>query len=833
MLHPRIFLLLSVAWVTVLLGHTVSLEARGLQDSGAVNPGPPVQSPPNAVPRPTSVQRSAAPVSPQREAITRYCVACHSDRLNTAGLALNIIDVDNVGGNVAAWEKVVRKLRARAMPPAVPGRLRPDDSTYEFLIAYLEMALDRSAAEEPNPGRTETFQRLNRTEYQNTIRDLLALEIDATSLLPTDDASHGFDNVNVGELSPTLLDRYLSAAQKVSRLAVGGAAGAPGARMVTLAANFTQRDQVFSYQLDRPLPLGTRGGTSFSHTFSHDAEYDFQIRLTRDRNERIEGLHESVQIELSLDDARLQLFAPSGEQGYAMGRLELDAELKGRFPVRAGPHVVSVAFLKKTSALSEDVRQSFVNDGADTGSRSAASIFSVSIAGPFDPADPGDTPSRRRIFTCRPAAPRDEVGCATRILEGLARRAYRGPVASADLQRLLAFYEEGRAGGAGFESGIEMALRALLVSPKFLFRIERDPDNVEPGTAYRLSDVELASRLSFFLWSSIPDDELLDLATRRTLSQPVVLEGQVRRMLADPRSDALVTNFVGQWLHSRNVLAATPNQRMFLDFDDNLRQASGRETELFFESILREDRSVLDLLQANYTFVNERLAKHYGIPNVYGSHFRRVTLKDGSERGGLLGQASILTVTSYADRTSPVRRGKWVLENILGMPPPPPPPDVPPLTERKQGGKVLSMRERMVRHRASPVCARCHQLMDPVGLSLEHFDAVGRWRAHDTVTRPASDRENGASIDASGMLPDGSTFEGVHGLRRALLQRPELFVTTVIEKLLTYALGRGLEPYDAAAVRQIRRDASNKEYRVSSIIQGIVKSVPFGMRRSQ
>jgi hypothetical protein len=450
-------------------------------------------------------------------------------------------------------------------------------------------------------------------------------------------------------------------------------------------------------------------------------------------------------------------------------------------------------------------------------------VFSVSVAGPFDPRGPGDTPSRRRIFTCRPTKPSEEPGCARTIVSTIARRAYRRPVTDAELRDLLAFYDQGRADEGGFEDGIEMALRALLVSPEFLFRIERDPANLPPNTAYHLTDLEVASRLSFFLWSSIPDDELLDTAIRGRLKQPAVFERQVRRMLADPRANALVTNFAGQWLHLRNLAAATPDLRLFPNFDDNLRQAFRRETELFFESIVQEDRSILDLLRADYTFVNERLARHYGIPNVYGSHFRRVTLPPDSPRGGLLGHASILTVTSYANRTSPVQRGKWVLENVLGMPPPPPLPNVPPLKDTGKGGKIMSMRERMVEHRANPACAGCHALMDPIGLATENFDAVGEWRTH----------EGGIPIDASGGLPDGSTFQGMEGLRKTLLNRPEIFVSTATEKLLTYALGRGLEPTDAAAVRTITRNAGRNDYRFSSIVLGVVNSVPFRMRRTQ
>nr|MDQ3350112.1 DUF1592 domain-containing protein [Acidobacteriota bacterium] len=560
-----------------------------------------------------------------RATLDRYCVTCHNEKDQTADLALDTMNVDRVGDDVGTWEKAVRKLRVRAMPPPTAGEPRPDEAGYDALVSHLEAALDRAAARNPNPGRPRTFHRLNRNEYQNAIRDLLAVDVDAASLLPTDDASHGFDNVNVGELSPTLLDRYISTARKVSRLAVGSSARSPGEHTVVLPLDLTQNDH-----LEEGLPLGTRGGTVFPHTFPQDGEYRFQIRLTRDRDDRIEGITEPVHVELALDGERLQLFTltpPAKGEGkpgaYATTDADIDAALKGRFPVKAGPHMVAVAFLRKPSVISEVARQPFL---ADYNGRNMAAVFSVSVAGPFDAAGAGDTPSRRRIFACRPGAPADEAACARTILSALARRAYRRPPSRIESQDLVGFYRQARAEGSDFEGGIEMALRALLVSPNFLFRIERDPPGIPPKTPYRLGGFEIASRLSFFLWSSIPDDRLLDLAGRGVLTQPAVLRREVRRMLADPRSNALVTNFAGQWLHLRNLTAAAPDPRLFPDFDDNLRRAFRRETELFFDSVKNEDRSVLDLLRANYTFLNERLAKHYGIPHVYGSHFRRVTL---------------------------------------------------------------------------------------------------------------------------------------------------------------------------------------------------------------
>ena len=775
--------------------------------------------------RPTTETRAGRPkataVSSPRAIVDRYCLNCHNEVDFAGELAFDTLDVEHVGRDANLWEKAVRKLRVRAMPPHGDDIIRPDDREYTALLTYLETSLDAYAAKHPDPGRPETFHRLNRTEYQNVVRDLLALEVDAAAMLPGDDASHGFDNVNVGELSPTLLDQYISTARKVSRLAVGTPIRTPAATSVVLPLDLTQNDQV-----DEELPIGTRGGASFRHVFSQDGDYQFQIRLTRDRDDRLEGLAEPHQIELMLDSARLRLFelpalttAQTQSAAYADKDGDADARLSGRFPVTAGPHTIAVAFLKKPSVLSEAARQPFY---ADYNGRNQAAVFSIAVAGPYDPRGAGDTPSRRRIFTCSPAAPAEEAACARTIVSSLARRAYRRPVTAQEVDELLTFYKEGRA-DASFDNGIELALRALLVSPQFLFRIERDPAGIPAHTPYRLSDLELASRLSFFLWSSIPDDPLLDAAIRGTLKQPRVLERHVRRMLADPRSEALVTSFAAQWLHLRNLTASKPDPRLFPDFDDNLRRAFRRETELFFDSVKREDRNVLDLLRADYTFVNERLAKHYGIPNVYGGHFRRVTLPTNSPRRGLLGHASILTVTSYGDRTSPVQRGKWILENLLGLTPPAPPPNVPALKERVAGGKVLTMRQRIAQHRENPACSGCHNLMDPIGLATENFDAVGRFRT----------LEDGVPVDASGGLPDGATFDGIEGLRAGLLRRPELFVGTMTEKLLTYAVGRGLEPADAPAVRAITRASRTGDYRFSSLILGVVNSAPFQMRRSQ
>ncbi len=770
------------------------------------------QQPPSGSPQTTAVHRAL---------IDEFCVSCHDEDEKKAGLALDTLAAQDVLQHPEVWEKVIRKLRARQMPPV--GKSRPDDTTYDAVISSLETRLDRAARAHPNPGRTATIRRLTRTEYQNAIRDLLALEIDGASLLPADDSSYGFDNVTVGDLSPTLLDRYISAAEKISRVAVGRPSRSPGGDTIRTQADLTQEEHLDG------LPVGTRGGAVVRYTFPQDGEYEIQIRLTRNRDELVEGLSEAHDLELLLDRERVQLFtvkppqrAAGVSEGEQPSHATVDRHLKIRVPVSAGPHVLGVAFPKKPSVLLETSRQPYqVHFNADRHPRIQPAIYSISIVGPYTATGPGDTPSRRRIFGSRLAGPDQDDHSAKQILAALMRRAYRRPVTDGDLQGPLALYRKARA-DADFDAGIEMALSAVLVSPEFLFRIEHDPAGIPPNTVYRISDLDLASRLSFFLWSSIPDDELLGVAIAGKLHEPDVLERQVRRMLADSRSQALVSNFASQWLHLRNLDSISPDMRLFPDFDDNLRQAFRQETELFFESILREDRSVLDLLSAKYTFVNERLAKHYGIPRVYGTRFRRIALDDDSWRGGLLRQGSILTVTSYATRTSPVLRGKFILDNLLGVPPPPPLPDVPALKDNTVDGR-LSVRERLAEHRSNTTCAACHNLMDPLGLSLEKFDAVGRRR---TV-------EAEVPIDASGGLPDGSKFADVRGLEAALLRRPELFVGTFAEKLQTYALGRGVEYYDAPATRAIVRESRSQNFRISSIILGVVNSQPFQMRTSR
>lgn len=754
---------------------------------------------------------AAVPVS-VREVAEQYCVGCHDADANRGALRLDGILADPIERHPQVWEKVIRRLRGRQMPPA--GESRPDDATYDAVVTQLETALDRAAAQRPQPGRTETLRRMNRTEYQNAIRDLLALDIQAATWLPADEASRGFDNVTVGELSPTLLDRYITAAQHISRLAVGGARRKPGGDTIRVPADITQEERI------EGLPIGTRGGTLIRYTFPQSGEYDVQIRLARDRNEHVEGLNGPHELHVLLDRELMRAFSvkpPPGRQDWS----HVDDHLQLRVAVSAGPHDLGVTFVKNPSSLIETLRQPYHSHfNTHRHPRQSPAIYQVSITGPYNAQPGGDTPSRRRIFVTRPTNDADEEPAARQILSTLMRRAYRRPVTDADLERVLPFFRDARRDG-DFDAGIEAALSAILVSREFLFRSEQDPEGLAPNTAYRVRDLELASRLSFFLWSSIPDDELLAVAERGELHSPAVLTRQTRRMLADGRAQSLITNFASQWLHLRNLEAFTPDGRLFPDFDDNLRQAMRRETELLFAEVLREDRSVLDLLKSDHTFLNERLAKHYGIPHVYGTHFRRVELKPDSQRGGLLRHASVLTVTSYATRTSPVLRGKWILENLLGTPPPPPLPNVPALDDNTVSAS-LPVRERLAAHRANAACAVCHNLIDPVGFALENFDALGRWRT----------LEEGKPVDATGGLPDGRTVVGVAGLEAGLLARPELFVGTLTEKLLTFALGRGLEHTDAPAVREVVRSAKAADFKFSAIIEAIVHSVPFQMRSS-
>lgn len=746
--------------------------------------------------------------------VGKTCTACHDADAAKGGLNLSAVLNDDAGAHLRIWETVARRLRARQMPPA--GKPRPEETAYVENLKTLDKALDVEAAAHPNAGRTETLRRLNRIEYQNAVRDLLALEIDAAALLPADEASHGFDNVTVGTLSPTLLERYIAAAQKISRLAVGSAEKSPGGETIRVRPDITQEEQV------EGLPLGTRGGALIKHTFPQDGEYEIQMRLTRDRNEHVEGLHGAHEMIVLLDREQVKEFTvkPPEKDKHEL----VDAHLKLRLAVKAGPHDVGVTFLKNAASVQETLRQPYNSHfNMHRHPRLSPALYQVSIIGPFDgksPKEATETPSRRRIFVARPQTAEQEEKCAKQILEALTRRAWRRPVTDADVGRLLAVYREARMEGS-FDSGIEAALSAVLVSREFLFRVEREPQGIAPKAAYRISDLELASRLSFFLWSSIPDDELLNLAERGELGKAEVLAGQTRRMLKDERAQALVRNFAGQWLHLRNLDSITPDGRLYPDFDDNLRQAMRRETEMLFEEILREDRNVLDLLKCDHTYLNERLAKHYGIPHVYGTQFRRVDLSPELHRGGLLRQGSVLTVTSYATRTSPVIRGKWILENLVGTPPPIPPPNVPAL-EETMVAESLPVRERLAKHRANAACASCHNFMDPVGFPLENFDAVGRWRM----------LEGGKPVDSTGGLPDGNRFEGVGGLEEGLLKRPDVFVGTLTEKLMTYALGRGVEYYDGATVREVIRRSEGEKFRFSSLVLGIVSSVPFRMRQS-
>ena len=771
---------------------------------------------------------SPQPASPSPRAVfDKYCVTCHNTRIKTAGLSLDALDAEQVGEHADVWEKVVRKLRTGAMPPV--GRPRPDKVLSDTAASWLEASLDRAALEHPNPGRP-TLHRLNRVEYRNAIRDMFALEIDPASLLPADSAAYGFDNnADALSLSPVLAERYLGAAVRISQMALGRVRGSQSPETV-----FVPTDRNQGIRLSEDLPWGSRGGLVIRYDFPVGGEYLFQLRLKESGADGgIMGLTaEPQQLDVSLDQAGVWTTIVGGpasakERGDERTKKVLEA-LQFRARVQAGSHLVQAYFVQKTSAFLEDLFDPYLRRDPYRAGNGEPGISSLTITGPTVSDAISDSPSRRRVLVCRPTSTADEALCARKIIANVARRAYRRRVTDEDLQIPMARYREGlrEAGGGAtsFEHGLEIALRSILVSPNFLFRFEGQPETAAPDTAYRITDAELASRLSFFLWSSIPDDELLSVAEKKTLHNPAVLEQQVKRMLADPRSDALTSSFAGQWLHIRNVSGFRPSPELLFHFDDNLRQAFESETSLFFSSIVHENRSVLDLLDADYTFVNERLAQHYGIAGVYGERFRRVSLPPDSVRRGLLGQGSILTDTSRANRTSPVIRGKWILENIFGTPPPSPPANVPELKEERDPAKVLPMREQMAQHRANPVCASCHAQMDALGFALENFDAIGEWRDVDA---------NGSRIDATAKLPDGTTFTGPVELRKVLLTHADDFLTTLTEKLLTYALGRGLDAADAPAVRQIKRDAALTNYRFASLVQGIVRSTPFQMRMAQ
>jgi mono/diheme cytochrome c family protein len=780
------------------------IRTRALASIGMVLAGM-IFVPAAALPAETSAAATA-----HRATLDQYCIVCHSGPTPPAGLNLQALDIGNLEDNGAVWEKLLRKLRNREMPPA--GMPRPDAATYEALVNYIETERDRLAQLKPNPGRP-TLHRLNRAEYANAIRDLLALEIDVAELLPADDIGYGFDNIgDVLNVSPLLLERYLAAAGKISRLAVGDTTLPASYQTYVIPHGLIQRDR-----MSEAMPFGSRGGTSIRHRFPVDGEYEISLGLQTGRYDEFLGLGRERKLDLRVDDQRLELFTiaadpRAGELVHGTGN-DPDSHLKVRVPVKAGTRTLLATFLKDT-VMPEGILPSNRETAFFEG------VGSISVAGPYNVQGPGATSSRDRIFRCRPAMGAEEQACAEKIISGLAHRAYRRPMTADDLPQLLAFYRQGAESG-GFEAGVRLALQKILVSPEFIFRMELDPPDAAPGSVHRISDVELASRLSFFLWSSIPDDELLAVAERGGLSDESVLVGQVRRMLADPRSQALVKNFSGQWLFLRNIARMQPDPAAFPNFDENLRQALAQETELLIESTLREDRSIADLLNTDYTFVNERLAEHYGIKGIYGSEFRRVALRDPNRRG-LLGQASILAVTSYPNRTAPTIRGKWVLEQLLGTPPPPPPPNVPSLKD-DASTKTMTMRQRMEQHRANPNCAVCHKMMDPLGFSLENFDGLGRWR---DSTGPGT-----GPIDSSGVLPDGTKFDGPAGLRDVLLSKRDLFVETFTERFLTYALGRGLEQYDRPVIRKITREAAADDQRWSSIILGVVKSAPFQMRR--
>ena len=765
---------------------------------------------------PASFLAAQATATTERAVLDKFCVSCHNAKLKTGGLALDQVDLSKIGENPELGEKIVRKLRAGMMPPL--GLRRPDPATYEALTTWLENELDRAAVAKPRfepPG----IHRVNRTEYANAVKDVLSLDIDSAEFLPVDDSSYGFDNVasSLG-VSPALVEGYMSAAAKVSRLALGHET-APNQKKYIAPQDYSQEGHI------EGLPFGTRGGMLINHYFPADGEYVISWFPVRGNTGELYGSERKDEhLEVLIDGQRVKMFdiakIPNGTD---------NDKNDTRLTVKAGMHKVGLAFLNATDVPMDDLNQHYLRSVLDTnpipGYIFSPQVSQVIIMGPYNGARPKDTPSRTRVFVCQPAAESEEVGCAKKIIANLATRAYRRPVNDADVESLLNLYQKGRNKG-GFEDGIEMALQYILADPEFIFRGEADPQNVKPGQPYRISDLELASRLAFFLWSSPPDAELLTVAGQNKLHDPKVLERQTRRMLSDARSHELVRNFAGQWLQLRNLPSTAPITQLFPDFDDNLRQGFRTETEMFFESILREDRSVADLLNADYTFVNERLARHYGIPNVYGSQFRRVKLTgDLDVRRGLLGKGAIELVTSEPDRTSPVQRGKWVLMNLLGIIPPDPPPNVPPLrqSDKMANGQPvpleISMRERMEEHRANAACASCHKMMDPIGFAMENFDAVGKWRVN----------EFGKRLDVAGQLSDGSKVDGPAGLRDGLIRYSPQFVRVVTEKLLTYALGRGAEYYDMPVVRSVLRESAPGNYKLTSLIVGIVKSAPFQM----
>lgn len=779
-----------------------------------------------------------------RTTLDRYCVTCHNETLKTANLVLDKTQADvlDVSKAPAMWEKVLLKLKTRSMPPV--GLPRPDEGFYEGMSAHLEEELGALAQANPNPGRTVTSHRLNRTEYTNVIRDLLGVKIDGASLLPPDNSGE-FDNLgDLLSVSPVLMEKYMAVAREVSRLAVGDMGIDANSQAYTISPFVMQHER-----MSEDLPFGTRGGLAVNHRFPLDGEYEISVRLLRtDDTGLIVGLGRPHRLDVLMDGQRIKLFTVGGRNtaGLALGpktddgippdfeqaqyERTADNELKVRFPAKAGERLVQVTFLEENYAWENQIPprdySNYFTARLEKGYDYERAwmeplVSSVMITGPFNPEGPGNTLSRQKIFTCLPERIADEESCAHKILTGLVRLAYRRPVTDEDLEPFFDLFRQGREGGGKFESGIQMVLEGLLVSPEFLFRIYLEPEQLPANSNYAINDYELASRLSFFLWSSIPDEELLALAEKGRLKDPKVLEQQVERMLQDERSRSLVNNFAEQWLLLRNLPHISKNQELFPDFDEDLRADFQEETQLFLQSIFRKDRSILDLFRADYKYVNERLARHYGIPDVYGSKFRRVAVTDENKKG-LLAQGAVLAITSYPNRTSPVLRGKWVLENILAAPPPPPPANIPALKEKDDGGKAFTMREAIEKHRANPVCAVCHNRMDPIGFGLENFNPIGQWRTEDA----------GQAIDSSGMLPDGAKFQGPAQLQNALLQKPEVIANAFTQKLLTYALGRDLEYYDMPAVRHIADMSAGNGYRFTDIVLGIVNSLPFTMRRT-
>jgi mono/diheme cytochrome c family protein len=763
----------------------------------------------------TPAAKQVSPADAHRQLINTYCIGCHSARAKVGGLVLEGLSLDKVSENAAIWEKVIRKLNGGQMPPQ--GMPRPQAAASQGLAQFLAASLDKGLATNADPGRAP-IHRLNRTEYANAIRDLLAVEIDPAEYLPPDDESDGFDNIaDALRVSPTLLDQYLVASRKISALAVGDMETTPVSRIVQVPPDLSQEDHV------EGLPLGTRGGVLIQHNFPLDADYDFSVFLIQNIVGYVTGLEYAHELEISIDGERVFLAPVGGEddnkmsdENLGVAKDTLDARLKSRIPVKAGRHSVAVAFLRRNSAPTDEPLQPFTRDHDLQNMNGLPLVDHVQITGPFAPTGPGETASRKKIFICQ--AKTD--ACAKQILSAIAKRAYKRPVDENDLASLMSLYEAGSK-DATFEKGIQNALRLVLANPKFLFRVEPDPKAAPPGSVRKLTDLELATRLSFFLWSSLPDDELINLAAQGKLKSPTVLDNQVKRMLADPRADAMVSNFAGQWLLLRNLNSQPRDPNVFPNYDANLRDAFRKETEMLFQTVMREDRSVMELLTADYTFVNQRLAQHYGIPNIYGSNFRRVKITDPNRRG-ILGQGSFLTVTSESNRTSPVKRGKYILETILGTPPPAPPPNVPALKENDESGRnATTLRARLALHREAATCSTCHSVMDPLGLALENFDAIGQFRT----------KELGGQVDTAGQLADGTKISGPTELREALLRRPEQFVGTMTEKMMVYALGRAVEPYDMPVVRDITRQAARQNYKFSAVVLGIVKSTPFTMKK--